>query len=1806
MARFILTAQIQMRPPTASELNAVGAAIRNGLNGINIDINMRVPVAQQRVLSQVSNALRQTKKEAQETTNAFEAMGKSLSQNIRKYGSFTIATGAFIRLGIAIRQSISEAIAFETEIRKIAQGQQKAISYYSELKNEITSLSTSLGVSSLDLATNARVLAQAGLSAGEVKVALEGLAKSTLAPTFGEMAQTNEALIAIFRQFNLTAYQTKEILGSINKVSADFAVESEDIAAAIRLAGASFAAASTQADQGITSFRQFISLFTSVRQTTRGSPESIATGLRTIVTRLQRSGTIEYFKSLGIELADTNGQFIGAYHAIKKLAEATENLQGTDPQFAAITELLGGYRQMDKTIPLLRQFVVTQRAYNSAVEGQKSLDEGLALAMETLSQKLAKVRNQFDALIRKLTESESFKTIANTFLTLASALIRVADSLTSLLPIFALIFGAKIGGAIPSIARGFAQDYRKVVGRSEGGLVRYSGGGIVPGSGNTDSVPVNLEKGQYVLRKKAVEALQANSLVMPGEMILTKSQTDKIGVGTLDKINHIDKYAQGGPVGGKSKGFGSFSTEALEKQVDKLFDKMLANMGSELGDILAQEFEAANQELSSRKAEIRKSVIATSKTTTPFIESQQYHQERLDEVIARRNAVKSNKPIYQQKRELPNNPVAKIVDKTNHPYLSYGDSIPVDRPENPFDVADRKRGRSVNNEPLVQLPVKQNLAQARIFNDPHEKSVRHDLSKASVKNLQQIQELFSTSNKPGFSKTRGLIQEEVDKRRQASQGIIGSIRERAAERASRVLHVWVDGGQIRVHDSAGGRGPDGFDLNKLIGNKNTTNTTNNPAVNPIASNLKKSTETSALNFFLLSSIVGQTASIYAEKMNPTLGKLVGEFTTFISGVQGARLLFNELKGIDLKGFIGSIKKGGIKNAIPNDIKSFLPLFLGGSTEKFGAGTRRAVRNLFGVSQGKSILGHLGKAKSLAGPAAILGAAGYAANSVGIEGLEKEAAQGKQFSTQNKALAVGGAATEGVALGALIGQLAIPIPILGAALGALTGAAIGAAKSLSEISLIRGKNLDLQYKGKFEEELSGKDKGGIGAGYLKNLAQPREISSSTTAIGQNYDYVTDFLFRSGADRKAGTDASWGDRFKRIAANTSLGVNTVTDYFGLTDSSKWGQNQEDRRREYLAEQGYDKEKAKSVLEKISSGDSNYASILKDKKVRADLNLALGGTATKEANEIKVAEQRHKEYTETIGKQKKEMENLNKTLNAQSGLMARFAKYIDNIGTQIDALDAKNTLIDSSIEQVRSGKVQGIDFTKFYELASKGKEFETPQYNNSLDSSPNKLLSNAVRIETAANQAAEKILLERSQTASTDSLRAGNRYKLSTKFRQSLESQFGAQPNGNVIINNQVAKFEKLLGEKLHAGEDAQADNNVELKNAFDIVKIGEEFAAGNKTATEAQIKFANAVSAASARVVDLTGQLTTLQLEGINKRSQNKSQYNDSISKIADLRDKNFDFIGTSGRARFSQLAEIGKVGNIGTPTGNTGADVSSLIGAQTSFEGQISALRAKSLNGQTLSQEETGQWAMLDSQLKAVNASLEVFATNTEYVAALERKAGDLKQQREAAKGTAIDYLTGDAANRRKQTKALAFASQLGSGGINNIQQLQGNREGIELFKQIRGEKEFNQAISKIPGLDKLSNPSAQENAIHAALEQEAKARLAASDALSINKQLMLEFNTAIKEAAIGLDKLHKEQKLPELNGPNGQANNNVVTHQVQFAPQEVVLRMPGLDSISNSLRPFVEDLIRNSVNTWWKQQSQGQNLVPMGPEHHVK
>lgn len=519
MAAFNLTAEIQLQAPNTKR---VASQIQRDLSGINLNLNVGKSAKN---LAAVQQNLGGVAKQGDRASKSFNLLSRNVAEAARRFSVITVATGSFIALARGIKSSIGSAIEFQRELVKISQVTGKNLDQLKGLQNEVTRLSTSLGVANADLLQTSRVLAQAGLSALKTRQALEVLAQTTLAPTFDTIIDTTEGAIAILNQFGREAAKTgndikflENSLDAINAVSKNFAVESSDLIATVRRTGGVFEAAGGN-------LKELIALFTSVRQTTREGAETIATGFRTIFTRLQRKDTIEALNELGISLQDAEGKFIGPLKAIEKLSIGLAGLDPKDVRFNEIVEQLGGFRQIGKVIPLIKQFQVTQQALAVANNSVGSTSKDAQEAQKSLAVQLGKTRESFDALIRKFTDSSTFQDSAKFVLKLADTFLKFAESLETVLPLLTQFAAIKLGRSLaPGLSQLFGRGSQR---RNAGGkILGFNRGGLVPGQGNGDTVPAMLEPGEFVIRKSSVK---------------------KLGSGQLHQMNN-NRYETGGAV----------------------------------------------------------------------------------------------------------------------------------------------------------------------------------------------------------------------------------------------------------------------------------------------------------------------------------------------------------------------------------------------------------------------------------------------------------------------------------------------------------------------------------------------------------------------------------------------------------------------------------------------------------------------------------------------------------------------------------------------------------------------------------------------------------------------------------------------------------------------------------------------------------------------------------------------------------------------------------------------------------------------------------------------------------------------------------------------------------------------------------------------------------------------------------------------------------------------------------------------------------------------------------------------------------
>ena len=647
-----ISKQLTTISSTFTKLNSNLKSTRTSIAALNSSFNKAGAG-----LNNLGNAQKNLASQTNSTNQSLQKQQGLLANLAGRFGSVAkqaIAFGLISRpiydLQRALTSSVKDAVSFQKEIVKISQVTGQSVKQLDGLRTTISNLSTSLGTSANELAETARVIAQTGKTAQETEIILRSLARSTLAPTFGSLRDTTEGLIAALGQFNLRASDSEAILGSLNKVSKNFAVEAEDLISVIRRTGGVFAQAAGNSRNTIGALQELISVFTAVRSTTRESADTIAAGLRTIFSRLQRRGTIEFLKQFGVQLTDAKGQFIGIFPAFDELSRRLDTLikQGDALTLSAIAEELGGIRQIGKLLPAIAQFDKARKALQDAQQGAvEGLSGDVAKGLDTVDNRVKRVRESFSQLIRTVFESDAFQNFTKNILKSAENFLKfgnsIVEALEPVLPLLTTIGAFKIGSAIGGFLGGggvgkvvggvtgqasaqagqaaaqasqnaaqatqantqilntinttltrtsnqLANIFQSLEGnfrtlttqmsnliqalagfrssainfaapitggrRKSGGgkILGFNRGGMVPGTGNGDTVPAMLE---------------------PGEFVIKKSSVNSIGAGQLESMN---KYASGGVVNVKNPA--KYGALTLERNASPIASKPVVLSGS--------------------------------------------------------------------------------------------------------------------------------------------------------------------------------------------------------------------------------------------------------------------------------------------------------------------------------------------------------------------------------------------------------------------------------------------------------------------------------------------------------------------------------------------------------------------------------------------------------------------------------------------------------------------------------------------------------------------------------------------------------------------------------------------------------------------------------------------------------------------------------------------------------------------------------------------------------------------------------------------------------------------------------------------------------------------------------------------------------------------------------------------------------------------------------------------------------------------------------------------------------------------------
>jgi len=473
-------------------INQLLSRVQSQMKGVELRINT----------SRASKDIDDLGRSLNRATGFAGQFGLAVGESARKFSAYALAATTISKLAGLFSSATAEVLKFDKDLVKLSQVTGKFGEQLGGITKHLLDLSVRTGISIGKLGELTTTLAQADLKGRDLANAIEVIAKSDLAPSFENMTDSVEGLIAIMQQFKRPSSELIKQFGYINNLSKQSAVESADLIEAVKRSGSVFESAGA-------SLEEFAAMMAVVRSTTRESAETIATGLKTIVERIQRPEIIDQLRQLGVELENVEGKFVGPRIAFERLSEALRrrgSLEKGSFELINVAKEIGGGRQLSKLIPLLNSGAQSARMMERAMQGAAtSIDDDAAIAMKSLSKQIDVLKAKFTKFFVEFSLSDEFKEMAKAALTFADAMLEVLKATKPFIPLAANI-GTFLGARF--LYQGFSgrRTPRFKTATPDG---FYSGGRIKSGSGQpgVDDVLIAGAKDEFMMSKKASRGL---------------------------------------------------------------------------------------------------------------------------------------------------------------------------------------------------------------------------------------------------------------------------------------------------------------------------------------------------------------------------------------------------------------------------------------------------------------------------------------------------------------------------------------------------------------------------------------------------------------------------------------------------------------------------------------------------------------------------------------------------------------------------------------------------------------------------------------------------------------------------------------------------------------------------------------------------------------------------------------------------------------------------------------------------------------------------------------------------------------------------------------------------------------------------------------------------------------------------------------------------------------------------------------------------------------------------------------------------
>ena len=381
--------QIDLRVNTDPVTDATAQAANTG--NIQAEVPVTAPQTDTSGLTQLQQALGSVNTAGQRSQSIFSSLGSSFREAFSAYSLVNLMQDGLYKITDAGKEALSTVKEFNDLETDLAMATGESRSYASDLTQSYNALGQELGSITSDVAKSADSWLRQGRSMSETNQLIkDSMVLSKDAQMDSENA--SEVLTATLNGFQMNADQA----GHINDVLTSIDLESASDAGGI---GQALTKVASQANNAGVSLEKTAAMIATIKDVTQDSDDSIGTGLKSILSRMNQIKAGKFVDSetgeslndvekvlnkVGISMRDVNGQFKESEPIIDEVAGKWSTFDGNTKK--AVATAMAGTYQYNKLIAMFDNWdkvqSLTETALNADGTAQKKFEDNYLTSLE--------------------------------------------------------------------------------------------------------------------------------------------------------------------------------------------------------------------------------------------------------------------------------------------------------------------------------------------------------------------------------------------------------------------------------------------------------------------------------------------------------------------------------------------------------------------------------------------------------------------------------------------------------------------------------------------------------------------------------------------------------------------------------------------------------------------------------------------------------------------------------------------------------------------------------------------------------------------------------------------------------------------------------------------------------------------------------------------------------------------------------------------------------------------------------------------------------------------------------------------------------------------------------------------------------------------------------------------------------------------------------------------------------------------------------------------------------------------------------